>query len=93
MDGVMHFIWLTLLCSEHLVVVPSGERPTRANSCPLEEADESGRGSIVWFNQSTSFQTAELSHATVKETRAAGNPTHTPFKDHVLQGGFPVHEQ
>ncbi|KAK7030350.1 hypothetical protein VNI00_014207 [Paramarasmius palmivorus] len=66
------------------VVTEGEDKPTKENSIPLcscgtptpdhgaawERAD--GRGSIVWFNQATMFQTSELGYDTVKEAKAAG---------------------
>ncbi|KAK7030912.1 hypothetical protein VNI00_013858 [Paramarasmius palmivorus] len=65
-------------------VVTDGERPTQDNARPLCECRNpdaahgsswqtaEGRGSIVWFNQATMFQTAELGYDTVKAAKEAG---------------------
>ncbi|KAK7051198.1 hypothetical protein VNI00_004698 [Paramarasmius palmivorus] len=65
-------------------IVTDGERPTQGNSRPLCECrnpdaahgssweSAEGRGSIVWFNQATMFQTAELGYDTVRAAKEAG---------------------
>ncbi|KAK7043052.1 hypothetical protein VNI00_008790 [Paramarasmius palmivorus] len=65
-------------------LVTEGEPPTPHNSRPLcycgkEDAahdqdwqEARGRGSMVWFNQATMFQTSELGYPTVKAAKAAG---------------------
>jgi hypothetical protein len=53
-----------------VVVTQNGEYPTRDNSTPLENGD--GRGSCVWFNQASLFQTSELGFATVASAKKAG---------------------
>jgi hypothetical protein len=53
------------------VVTSNGELPTPRNSAPLDGRD--GRGSCVWFNQASLFQTSELGFETgaaAKEARA-----------------------
>jgi hypothetical protein len=48
------------------------QRPTPDNSRPMEAGDECGRGSLVYFNQATMYQTSETGHATVAEAIRAG---------------------
>jgi len=49
------------------------QRPTPENSRPIEAGDEQGRGSLVFFNQATMYQTSETGHATVGEAVRAGD--------------------
>ncbi|KAK1230497.1 hypothetical protein PQX77_006425 [Marasmius sp. AFHP31] len=71
-----------------IVVTKDGRRPTKDNSQPLDclcgkramEHDQDwqeskGRGSMVWFNQATMFQTTELGFDTVQQARDAGAQT------------------
>ncbi|KAJ6494906.1 hypothetical protein C8R47DRAFT_974256, partial [Mycena vitilis] len=53
--------------------------PTRNNSRPVVAGDEWGRGSMVFFNQSTMTQTAFTGHATVKAAKLAGHSGTTDF--------------
>ncbi|KAK6997021.1 hypothetical protein R3P38DRAFT_2540835 [Favolaschia claudopus] len=53
------------------VTVAGKERPTRQNSRPLGGTNE-GRGSMVFFNQSTMRQSAALGFDTVQEAKQAG---------------------
>ncbi|KAK6969205.1 hypothetical protein R3P38DRAFT_2671227 [Favolaschia claudopus] len=53
------------------VTVAGKERPTRQNSRPLGGTNE-GRGSMVFFNQSTMRQSAALGFDTVQEAKEAG---------------------
>lgn len=47
-----------------------GQLPNKNNSTPLDGAD--GRGSCVWFNQASMFQSSELGYPTIREAVAAG---------------------
>ena len=49
------------------------QRPTPENSRPIKAGDESGRGSLVYFNQATMYQTSETGYATVGEAIKAGD--------------------
>ncbi|KAK6984027.1 hypothetical protein R3P38DRAFT_2663054 [Favolaschia claudopus] len=53
------------------VTVEGKEHPTRQNSKPLGGTNE-GRGSMVFFNQSTMRQSAALGFDTVQEAKQAG---------------------
>ncbi|KAI0055118.1 hypothetical protein BV25DRAFT_1843180 [Artomyces pyxidatus] len=56
------------------VTTEDGLPPTLSTGTPLNGED--GRGSAVWFNQATMFQTAELGYNTVEDARSAGvDPT------------------
>lgn len=49
------------------------QRPTPENSRPIKAGDECGRGSLVYFNQATMYQTSETGYATVGEAIKAGD--------------------
>ena len=49
------------------------QRPTAENSRPIKPGDEFGRGSLVYFNQATMYQTSETGYATVGEAVKAGD--------------------
>ncbi|KAI0040930.1 hypothetical protein FA95DRAFT_804673 [Auriscalpium vulgare] len=55
------------------VTTENGEQPTLDNSRPIEDGDEEGRGSLVWFNMSSMFQASETGFSTLKEAKAAGH--------------------
>lgn len=52
-----------------LVTAPEGETPTRENSKEIgtdgKEGKEEGRGSLVFFNQASMFQSAETDSLTI----------------------------
>jgi len=48
------------------------QRPTPENSRPIRAGDEYGRGSLVYFNQATMYQTSETGYTTVGEAVRAG---------------------
>lgn len=54
------------------VAVEGGATPTLENSIPLEPGDESGRGSLVYFNQASMHQSAETGFATIGDAKLAG---------------------
>ncbi|KAL0567433.1 hypothetical protein V5O48_014559 [Marasmius crinis-equi] len=83
-------------------VVTDGERPTKENSKPLNclcgnsEADHGeawksahGRGSMVWFNQASMFQTMELGYNTVAQARAANSIMECDAEAWLDRGIFP----
>ncbi|KAL0567033.1 hypothetical protein V5O48_014961 [Marasmius crinis-equi] len=83
-------------------VVTEGDRPTKGNSKPLNclcgdpnaEHGESwknahGRGSMVWFNQASMFQTTELGFDTVAQARAANAETTCDVHEWLENGIFP----
>lgn len=49
------------------------QRPTPKNSRPIKEGDEQGRGSFVYFNQATMYQSSETGHATLNDAIKAGH--------------------
>lgn len=48
------------------------QRPTPLNARPIEKGDEFGRGSLVYFNQATMYQSSETGYATVADAIEAG---------------------
>lgn len=64
------------------IVTTDGSFPTPENSTPLPRPDEiseedweagNGRGSVVWFNQASMFQTSETGYDTLIKARADGH--------------------
>ncbi|KAJ7601733.1 hypothetical protein DFH06DRAFT_1352148 [Mycena polygramma] len=53
--------------------------PTRNNSRPVVAGDEWGRGSMVFFNQSTMTQTAFTGYPTIKAAKLAGHSGTTDY--------------
>jgi hypothetical protein len=62
------------------VTTEGGERPTPENSRPVVDGDECGRGSLVFFNQSTMFQSSETGYNTLI---AAGEAGHSRESDAI----------
>src|SRR3977135_57640 len=83
------FEWVTTL---------NGEIPTPGNCSPLlrPEGGGNGRGSMVWYNQATMFQTAELGAPTIKHlldqqkrTSSGFTVIRCPTKEMIQDGFFP----
>ncbi|KAG2139779.1 hypothetical protein DEU56DRAFT_755527 [Suillus clintonianus] len=66
----------------------NGALPTEENSSCLDGGD--GRGSCVWFNQATMFQSAELGFATVADAQKAGAPCTSDASLLIHQGHLPA---
>ncbi|KAJ7153714.1 hypothetical protein C8R46DRAFT_1042095 [Mycena filopes] len=64
--------------------------PTRENCRPVTLGDELGRGSMVFFNQSTMTQAAFTGYPTVQAAKIAGHSGTTDFGDDV-QAAFSKH--
>ncbi len=58
-----------------------GLPPTKTSALPLNELGKKGRGSIVFFNQATMYQSSESGHHTLKQARAAGVLADGRYKD------------
>jgi len=70
------------------VVTSNGELPTPRNSAPLDGGD--GRGSCVWFNQASLFQTSELGFETIAAAKEAGADA-TSNAEYLIDAGlFPT---
>ena len=61
------------------VTTEGHERPTPSNSRPISAGDEEGRGSFVYFNQATMYQSSETGYRTLNEAKAAGHHGTTDF--------------
>ncbi|KAG1893200.1 uncharacterized protein F5891DRAFT_1196730 [Suillus fuscotomentosus] len=70
------------------LVCTDGRPPTPENSSLLDGGN--GRGSCVWFNQSSMFQTAELGFATIAQAREAGVPCNSDSSSLISRGFFPL---
>jgi hypothetical protein len=55
------------------VTTDGRQRPTPKNSKPIQDGDEFGRGSFVYFNQATMYQSSETGYSTVGEAVEAGS--------------------
>ncbi|TRM68001.1 hypothetical protein BD626DRAFT_564875 [Schizophyllum amplum] len=79
-----------------IVVTQNGSRPEQANSVPLGGEERAawdsaaGRGSMVWFNQASMFQSAELGVNTVKEAQKQGLDASCDHLALIEQGYFPA---
>ncbi|KAF8177529.1 hypothetical protein K438DRAFT_1769986 [Mycena galopus ATCC 62051] len=60
-------------------VSTNSERPTRENSRPIAEGDEQGRGSMVFFNQSTMRHGPATGYDTMKIATSNGHSGRTDF--------------
>ena len=65
----------------------NGESPTPENSTRLNGSR--GRGSIVWLNQSSPFQTSELDTRTVREAQEQGLAATSDAGALIDEGLFP----
>jgi hypothetical protein len=56
----LRFLVLTLELADFKFVTTDGqERPLPENSTPIEEGDDEGRGSLVYFNQASMYRCSE----------------------------------
>ncbi|KDR72454.1 hypothetical protein GALMADRAFT_143286 [Galerina marginata CBS 339.88] len=68
------------ICDFKFVTTEGNERPTPENSTPLSEGDDQGRGSLVYFNQATMYQSSETNHPTLMEAMENGHSGTTDYK-------------
>jgi hypothetical protein len=61
------------------------EYPTPANSRPMQEGDEEGRGSLVYFNQATMYQSSETGYHLLRSAVEAGHSGKTDFSTDAQQ--------
>ncbi|KAK0185101.1 hypothetical protein F5146DRAFT_1005725 [Armillaria mellea] len=68
-----------------IVTTENGDIPTRTNSHPLYNQWDEGeeRGSMVWFNQATMFQSSELRIETMKQAHKDGMDVELDFQEMV----------
>ncbi|KAF8200141.1 hypothetical protein BJ912DRAFT_836551, partial [Pholiota molesta] len=55
------------------VTTDGDERPLPGNSTPIEDGDDEGRGSLVYFNQASMYRSSETDNETVAEAIAKGH--------------------
>jgi hypothetical protein len=55
------------------VTTEGDERPTPENSTPIEDGDDEGRGSLVYFNQASMYRSSETNSGTLSEARRKGH--------------------
>jgi hypothetical protein len=76
----IHIQTISYLLSDIKFVTTDGdERPTPENSTPLELGDHEGRGSLVYFNQATMYQSSETNSATIGDAILAGHSGKTNY--------------
>ncbi|KAF8960543.1 hypothetical protein BDZ97DRAFT_1665701 [Flammula alnicola] len=78
------------ICDFKFVTTEGEERPTPENSTPLEEGDDEGRGSLVYFNQAAMYQSSETDSLTLKKAVAAGHSGMTDYGADI-QAAFEKH--
>jgi hypothetical protein len=67
------------------VTTEGQERPTPANSKPLQEGDDKGRGSLVYFNEATMYQSSETNSATLRDAKRKGHSGKTEYGEDIQQ--------
>ena len=78
-----------------IVVTEDGQKPDleKGNAKPLTDHEKwdkaHGRGSMVWFNQATLFQSAELGVKTIKAATARRMNATSDYRSMVESGYFP----
>ncbi|KAL1659740.1 hypothetical protein GGF50DRAFT_119598 [Schizophyllum commune] len=94
----LFFHWNVDVCDldkAEILVTKDGQRPDQAkgNAEPLNAEEKwekaHGRGSMVWFNQATMFQSAELGVKTIKAAKARGMDATCNHRSMVEGGYFP----
>lgn len=63
------------------VCAPAGVQPTRDSYTPLQEGGDKGRGSFVFFNQATMYQSSETGYGTLGAAKKAGHSGNTSFTE------------
>ncbi len=78
------FLYSPLMLLE-IVTTENEDTPTRTNSLNLYDQWDEGeeRGSMVWFNQATMFQSLELGIETMKQAREDGMDVDLDFQEVV----------
>lgn len=78
---VFLFLLLSLnwLLDFKFVTTNGDERPTPQNSTAIQEGDEEGRGSLVYFNQASMYRCSELDGNSVKEAIQRGESGKTDY--------------
>lgn len=65
------------------VMVDGTERPTPENSTPIVDVDGRGRGTFVYFNQSSMYQSAETDSDTLADAKRAHKKTTVSYPDSI----------
>ena len=60
---------------------PAGVVPTHDNSTPLWEGNSKGRGSFVFFNEASMYQSSETGYPSLKAAKEAGHSGITSYPD------------
>lgn len=83
----LNCLYFASLCDLDIkfVTTEGDELPTPENSKPIQDGDDDGRGSVVWFNMATMFQSSESGADTLKEARERGE---TGYADMSGQEAF-----
>ncbi|KAF9031896.1 hypothetical protein BJ165DRAFT_1571761 [Panaeolus papilionaceus] len=84
-SGQYHVVKLIGSTELQVVVTANGERPTRENS--QSACEENGRGSVVFFNQATMYQSAETGFHTIEQAKKAGHSGKVDYGE-VAQKAF-----
>lgn len=66
-DTTHMFLDIKIVLTENDVDIP-----TPQNSWPIQEGDDEGRGSVVYFNMATMFQSSESGFNSLKEAKKHG---------------------
>ncbi|KAI4521716.1 hypothetical protein K525DRAFT_269594 [Schizophyllum commune Loenen D] len=94
----LFFHWNVDVCDldkAEIVVTEDGQKPDleKGNTKPLTDHEKwdkaHGRGSMVWFNQATLFQSAELGVKTIKAATARRMNATSDYRSMVESGYFP----
>lgn len=70
---------ITIISDIKFVTTTGEELPTPENSRPIEADDDRGRGSVVYFNMATMFQSSETGFSTILKAKAAGHSGNAEF--------------
>jgi hypothetical protein len=73
---------LTLFSDIKFVTTESGARPSLSspkNWTPIQPGDGQGRGSLVFFNEASMYQSSETGFATLEDAREAGLSGNTDY--------------
>jgi hypothetical protein len=76
------FLWL-ISQDIKFVTTEGQERPTPANSRPLGVGDDEGRGSLVYFNEATMYQSSETNSATLGDAKKRGHSGKTDYGEDI----------
>lgn len=77
---------IKICCIDFQFVLTDGdERPTPQNSIPITAGDDFGRGSLVYFNQATMYQSSETGFDTVAQAKAWGHSGRTDYPKDIQE--------